>query len=161
MNLYLNLYVQVVLSFLPLGKINLTNPDADLEACADLERTIFRPITEKTAGWLLQDLKTLFEYPHERFGPLDPESDEAFDFRDREFDAVLAYEEYEGRERERWNFAGGQYQLNGDPMNEAEIRKLDILFGAAKPKRKDRKQPAAPQPAETQAPEAAPEAILY
>lgn len=127
---------QFALTFLPLGKLNTQNPDGDLLSCPELERTIFRAITEKTARWLLQDLQTLFGYPHERFGPLDPESEEAFDFHEREFTAALTYEEYEGKTKERWSFASNQGQLNGDPMTEAEIRKLDTLFGAGKPKRR-------------------------
>src|SRR5437879_1358987 len=76
---------QFALSFLPLGRINPQDPDGALETCADAERTIFRSITEKTAQWLLQDLKTLFEYPHEKFTPLDPDGQEAFDFSNKEF----------------------------------------------------------------------------
>lgn len=70
---------QFALTFLPLGRISPQNPDGDLLPCAGVERTIFRSITEKTAQWLLQDLKTLFEYPHDRFGALDPEADNAFE----------------------------------------------------------------------------------
>lgn len=152
---------QFALTFLPLGSLNAQNPDADLLPCAALERTIFRAITEKTAQWLLQDLKTLFEYPFDRFGPLDPDSEEAFDFHDCEFTASLAYEEYDGKTRERWNFAGGHAQVSGDPMSPAEIRKLDTLFGAAKPKRNSRKQPPTPQPESGTSPAPAPDAIPY
>ncbi len=129
---------QFALTFTPLGRINPQNPDGDLLPCADLERTIFRSITRATAEWLLHDLKTLFEYPHDRFGPLDPEADDAFDFRDREFTAVLTYEEYDGKTREKWNFASSG-QLSGDPLTVADVRKLDTLFGAGKPKRNGRK----------------------
>ena len=72
---------------------------------------------------------------------------------DKEFPTVLTYEDYEGKVRERWNFAGG---LNaGEPMSQAEVRKLDALFGAAKPKRNGKKekeastqssQPSKPEP---------------
>lgn len=145
---------QFAVTFLPLGKLNPQNPDGDLLPCPVVERTIFRSITEKTAPWLVSDLKTLFEYPHERFGPLDPEADDAYDFTDREFTASLAYEEYEGKTREKWNFAGSA-QATGDPMTPAEVRKLDTLFGAGKPKRNGRKKhPAAPVPVAPIAPTA-------
>jgi hypothetical protein len=129
---------QFAITFLPMGRISPQNPDGDLLPCPEVERTLFRPITEKTAGWLLRDLKQFFEYPHESFVPLDPDGSDPFDFRDKEFPAVLSYEDYEGKTRERWNFAGG---LNfGDPMSQAEVRKLDALYGVAKPKRNGKKE---------------------
>lgn len=145
---------QFALTFLPLGRVDPQNPEGDLLPCPEVERTVFRPITGNTASWLLRDLKQFFEYPHESFVPLDPDGPDPFDFRDKEFPTVLAYEEYEGKTREKWNFAGG---LNlGEPMSQTEVRKLDALFGAAKPKRNGKKDketppkaavPPSPQPA--------------
>ena len=129
---------QFALTFTPLGRINPQNPDGDILPCPDLDRTIFRSITKATAQWLVHDLKTMFEYPHDRFGPLDPEAADAYDFRDREFQATLTYEEYEGKTREKWNFATSG-QLTGDPLTATDVRKLDTLFGAGKPKRNGRK----------------------
>jgi hypothetical protein len=144
---------QFAITFVPLGRVNLQNPDGDLLPCPEVERTVFRPITANTAGWLLRDLKQFFEYPHESFVPLDPDGSEPFDFRDKEFPTVLTYEDYEGKVREKWNFASGLSV--GDPMSQAEVRKLDALFGAAaKPKRngKKEKEPAAamPQPSKSE-----------
>ena len=129
---------QFALTFVPLGRLNPQNPDADLLPCPVMERTLFRAITGNTAGWLLRDLKHFFEYAHESFVPLDPDGPEPFDFRDKEFLSVLTYEDYEGKSREKWNFASG---LNlGEPMSQAEVRKLDALFGLAKPKRNGKKE---------------------
>lgn len=139
---------QFALTFILLGRVSPHLSEGELEACPEVERTIFRPITEKTASWLLQDLKTLFEYPHDRFTPLDPEGADAFSFADKEFSAVLGFEEYDGKTREKWNFATG-LQL-GEPLTAGEARKLDTLFGAALPKKNGRKRPA-----DTPAPEAA------
>jgi hypothetical protein len=128
---------QFAITFLPLGRVNPQNPEGDLLPCPEVERTVFRPITDKTARWFLRDLKQYFEYPHESFVPLDPDGPEPFDFKDKEFPTVLTYEDYEGKTREKWNFASG---LNiGEPMSQAEVRKLDALFGAAKPKRNGKK----------------------
>ncbi len=139
---------QFALTFLPLGRIDPQNPEGDLLACPEVERTVFRPITPNTASWLLRDLKHFFEYPHESFVPLDPDGPDPFDFRDKEFPTVLSYEDYEGKIRERWNFAVGL--IVGEPMSQAEIRKLDALFGVAKPKRNKKKgeesSPTTPQP---------------
>jgi hypothetical protein len=144
---------QLALTFLPLGRFDPQRTDGELLPCPELERTVFRPITDNTAGWLLRDLKQFFEYPHESFVPLDPDGPEAFDFRDKEFPTILTYEEYEGKTRERWNFAGG---LNmGDPMSQAEVRKLDTLVGAAKPKRNGKKEKETPTTA-PQAPKSQP-----
>lgn len=129
---------QFAITFLPLGRVNPQNPDGDLLECPEVERTVFRPITSNTAGWLLRDLKQFFEYPHESFVPLDPDGSDPFDFKDKEFPAVLTYEEFDSKTREKWNFAGG---LNiGEPMSQTEVRKLDALFGAAKPKRNGKKE---------------------
>jgi hypothetical protein len=135
---------QFAVTFLPTGRVNPQNPDADLLPCPDLERTIFRAITGKTAQWVLRDLRELFEYPHGGFGPLDPEADGAFDFHDKEFPAVLTFEEYDGKTREKWNFATS---LNvGEPLTTADIKKLDTLYGIASPKRDGRKPKPKPQP---------------
>lgn len=142
---------QFALTFILLGRVSPHLAEGELEACPEVERTIFRPITEKTASWLLQDLKTLFEYPHERFTPLDPESADAFSFADKEIPVVLGFEEYEGKTREKWNFATG-LQL-GEPLTAGEARKLDTLFGAALPKKNGRKRPA---PADAPSAEASP-----
>ena len=74
--------------------------------------------------------------------PLDPDGPDPFDFREKEFPTVLTYEDYEGKTREKWNFAGGLHV--GEPMSQAEVRKLDALFGIAKPKRNDKKEKEAP-----------------
>ena len=143
---------QFALSFLPLGRINPYTPEGPLDPCPELERTIFRSITEKTASWLLQDLKTLFGYPHEKFSPLEPDSTDAFDFADKEFTAYLSFEDYDGKTRERWNFSTGA-PFTGDPLTAGEIRKLDTLFGIAKPKGARKKVPApAPAPIPDQEP---------
>src|SRR5687767_6212708 len=47
---------QFALTFLPLGRIDPQNAEGELLACPEVERTIFRPITENTADWLLRDL---------------------------------------------------------------------------------------------------------
>lgn len=132
---------QFAITFLPLGRVNAQNPDGDLLPCPEVERTVFRAITGNTAGWLLRDLKQFFEYPHESFVPLDPDGAEAFDFRDKEFLTVLTYEDFDGRVRERWNFAGALHV--GEPMSSTEVKKLDALFGAAKPKRSAKRKEAA------------------
>lgn len=148
---------QFALSFMPLGKINVHNPDGDLLPCPEVERTIFRPITDKTADWVLQDLEQLFGYADKRFSPLDPESPDAFDFGSKEFTAVLTFEdrmnpdtgEITKANAEKWKFVAGQGQLSGDPLSATEIRQLDTLFGAAKPKKNGKKPktpPAAPLP---------------
>lgn len=143
---------QFALTFLPIGKINPHNPDSELLPCAEVERTIFRSITDKSAQWLLQDLEQHFGYTDKRFSPLDPEHAEAFDLSQKEFTAVLVHEDYRNADTgevikpnvERWNFPLGA-GLNSDPMNPTEIRQLDTLFGSAKPKKNGRKrQPASP-----------------
>src|SRR5207249_10050846 len=84
----------LAITFVPLGRFDPQNQDGDLLDCPDVERTLFRPITDNTAEWLKRDLKELFEYPFENFGPLNPDAKDAFDFHDKEFPTVLTYEEY-------------------------------------------------------------------
>lgn len=137
---------QLAISFTPLGRIDPDNPQGSLLECPDTERTVFRSITEKTAKRLLADLKDTFEYPYDTFSSLDPENPEGFDLHDREFVATLAYEAFDGQDREKWNFGSGGY--TGEPLTTAEIRRLDTLYGAGKPKR-PRKQAAESTPPST------------
>jgi len=149
---------QFALTVLALGKINPHDPEGPLDPCPELERTIFRSITEKTAKWLLQDLKAIFDYPHESFAQLDPEHAEAFDFMNLELSVALSFEEYDGKTREKWNFASG-LPYGGDPMTTDEVKKLDSLFGIAKPKKHAKKsKELAPAPSADGQP-AAPEAV--
>lgn len=141
---------QFAMTFVVLGKLNMQQADGELLACPGVERTLFRSLTERTAPWLLQDLQLLFGYTENRLSPLDPEQADAFDFAGKEFTAVLDYEDRCNPDTgevlksgvEKWKFATGQ--LPGDTLTSAEMKQLDALFGAAKPKRGARKRQPEP-----------------
>lgn len=117
---------QFWVSFIPIYQINPMDPE-DTKTCPSEERTIFRPITEGTIDYVAQDLEKL-GYDRADFDGLDPNSSAAFSFKDTEFDAVCRHDTYEGKTREKWEFAfGGGLQLT--PLATNEVKKLNALFG--------------------------------
>lgn len=139
---------QIAFEFTPIG---MHGADG-LETCAADPRTIFRYLKDTTIDFVIQDLAAL-GYDRESFAEIDSDHTNAFPWAGIEFDCRLKYEEYKGKEKERWEFARGMQ--TGKPIEDKTIRELDAKYGAylkgrsngSQPAKKPVKQAAAPAPA--------------
>lgn len=95
--------------------------------CPSSEQTIYRPITDNTIDFLVEDLKNL-GFTGTDFSLLDPETPGAHDFAGHEFEARCSHEEYLGKMQERWSFA---WAGGGTPaLGTSGVSKLNQRFGA-------------------------------
>lgn len=103
------------------------------------ERSVFLYLTEKAMEIALDALKTLgFNKASLKF--LDPNNVGFCDFTGKEVELYCKHEEYEGDERERWSINSPREAKVSKPVDSADLRKLDALFGKAL------KSQAAPEP---------------
>lgn len=101
--------------------------DGDEADCPTSDQTIYRPITDNTIDFIVEDLKHL-GFTGTDFTMLEPESPNAHDFAGVEFLAKCSHEEYQGKTNERWSFAWGGGEA---PKLEASaVSKLNQRFGA-------------------------------
>jgi len=149
---------QFVLSFDPMGMVDSRNPEGDLIACPNYERSVFRSITKKTVDWVLDEVKHLCELAGIKeslsgFEYLDPNTSGFFDFTGVEFEATCSHETWEGKTREKWSiWTGGSMEVT--PLDNSKARKLNSLYGkelkskfpngARKSEKKPAQQEAAP-----------------
>lgn len=69
-----------------------------------LQRLVQIPLTEKTIGRFVENLKDLGYAGHDIF-QLDPDSPKfSFDLRDQDITLECKHEEYRGEKNEKWNF---------------------------------------------------------
>lgn len=118
---------QFVLRFVVLGIVDQSDPEAGLISCPQMERSVYRPITEKTVDWVIDDLQKIFGYDRESFAYLDPSHPGAFNFGEFETNFRCAHEVYQGKTQERWSFDSGSSEIT--PLEKSEVDKLDALFG--------------------------------
>jgi hypothetical protein len=107
--------------------VDRSDQESGLISTAPGERTVFRTITEKTADWVVEDLQRL-GYERDKFDMLDPNHSQAHNFKDLEIEIKCDHETYQGKTREKWNFAWGG-GLEFTPLETKEIGKLNALFG--------------------------------
>jgi|SRR5580700_1124429 hypothetical protein len=126
---------QLVIRFEVRGGIDPQDPDGALLNTGEIyERTMYRVITDKTVDWVKKDLQAL-GFEGQGFADI---TDNCFAGKDLVFECK--HEDYEGSTNERWQIAHGSGALEVKPLEPAEIRKLDALFGSAL--KKDKPKPA-------------------
>lgn len=114
---------QIVYEFITDGILDSSGEFLD---CANVNRTIFRVLTENTIDFATAELRQL-GYDRDNFDDIDPESPNAFDFDGIEVTVEMKLEEYEGRQRERWQFTRkGQ----GKKLEQSGVSKLNAMFGS-------------------------------
>ena len=113
---------QIAFEFQPIGMYGANG----IETCAADNRTIFKYITDQTIDYLIQDLAAL-GFDRNSFSEIDSDHENAFPWAGVEFDCRLAYEEYEGKQKERWEFARGGPK--GKPIEQKQVRELDAKYG--------------------------------
>lgn len=144
---------QFVVSFQIVGKVNPLEPDGELLHCPPGERTMYRPITEKTAEYVWEDIEALcaakgIAVPSS-MRQLDPErADFSCDLVGAELGWFCKHEVYENKLREKWQISRRTGASAGDPLDDKEMRQLDALFGK---RLKDAKKPAPAAPASSTA----------
>jgi len=121
---------QLVLSFQVLGKINPADPQGELlPVPAQYERTVFRVITDKTIGYVTDDLLTL-GFTGASFQDFDEGSPNCCDLRNHEHAFSCTHEnDQDGEPREKWSIARDSTGPNVKALDEKAIRKLDAMFG--------------------------------
>lgn len=135
---------QLVVSFAIVGKVNPADPEGELLPCPDGERTMYRPITEKTAEYVWEDIEALcaakgIEVPSS-MRVMDPERpDFSCDFTGAELAWFCKHDVYENRLKEKWQISRRTGVSAGDPLDDKEMRQLDALFGK---RLKDARKPA-------------------
>ena len=93
------------------------------------ERKFYRSITEKTASYLLNDLKVL-GFTGNDLQQLEPQSPNGQDFTGKQIPFYCSHEDGQnGGTRERWSIARSVKPIQGDPVSAATFRKLNALLG--------------------------------
>ncbi len=117
---------QLVIRFQVKGGIDPQDPDGALVNTGEIyDRTMYRVITDKTVDWVKKDLQAL-GFEGSGFADITPNC-----FAGKELVFECRHEEYEGAVNEKWQIAHGSGSLEVKPMEPAEIRKLDAMFGSA------------------------------
>ena len=119
---------QFVISFKPIGFIDPSYPQGEYGPCSDHERSIFCVITDKTIDRVVSDLRHL-GYEQDNFDGLNPLDPAAHNFEGLEFDAECFFENYQGQQKEKWQFGWGGGGMEIKPLESNEIKKLNALFG--------------------------------
>ena len=94
----------------------------------EYERTIFRPITDKTLDWVLDDLAAL-GWQGNKWSELDPQTQNYHSFVGQEIKVKCLHEEYEGTMQERWQLFSEAREVV--PVAPDKLRRLDDAFGRA------------------------------
>lgn len=141
---------QIAFSIDVLGRVNPADPETLDPEGAGLQRTIFRPVTDKSAEWIWQDLDRL-GFTGDVFEQLDEElaaqSNVAFiSLAGRDVEVKCSENFYEGKSNERWDFAMGGGGMNLQAADKSKVRELSATLGRKKVQQKSA-APAAPRPA--------------
>ncbi len=133
-------------------KLLLTSDGEEHPVLQEYERTIFRPITDKTVSWVLEELAAL-GWQGTKWGELDPQTEGYHSFVGQETKVLCQHEDYESSTQERWRLFSETREM--PVVAPDKLRRLDDAFGRAiKDFRKSN-----PAPAVTSAPAATPEAV--
>jgi hypothetical protein len=118
---------QIVIRFEVTAKVERDNSMSQVE---ERQRTAFLTITEKTIDRIAQQLQAL-GYDRESFRFLDPRQPGYFDLTNTEADFVCNHEEYQGKNREKWQvrtpYESGPLEVK--PIESKKLREIDNLFG--------------------------------
>lgn len=99
----------------------------ELEPVQPSSETIYRTIAkDEQAGWLLSDLREI-GYTQVSFTPLSPNTPEAFDFSNVEIWVRCRQENYQGREKSKWEWI----REPRSPLAANQLAALDEKFKSA------------------------------
>lgn len=127
--------VQLIITFVVLGRVNPEDPDGDLLSVpSQQERTVYRAITENTIDIVKEDLRLVGCDP-DALGSLTDldERNGICNFRGQELAFQCRHEEDpDGVLWERWSIARERGPLDAKQPDQATIKRLDALFGFGK-----------------------------
>jgi hypothetical protein len=104
--------------------------DGNEELCkVQQERTIYMYLSEKAAKYTIEKLQGI-GFAGSSIRQLDLSHSDAHDFREQVVELVCNHEDDQnGDEREKWDLVWGSGGIEITPLDAAEARKLDALFG--------------------------------
>lgn len=138
--------IQLVVSFLVLGKPDPANPENYFPAKQQLERRFYRVINENTIEFVLEDLRAL-GFSGDSFAQLDPSSPNHFSFKDLELEMYCGHgRDDKGEVREEWSIARGGGPLVKEAAPGEKVRQLDYAFGARLRSLREKTAPMASAP---------------
>lgn len=110
--------------------LSLVNDGGVDENVRQYERSVYMYLSEKAAEYTIQKLKDI-GFNGASIRQLDLEHQNAHDFRAQVIELDCRYDEDQnGDMREKWDLAfAGSGEIEITPLNAAETRKLDALFG--------------------------------
>jgi hypothetical protein len=112
----------VFIQFALIGRYDLSR--GQLVQCPEAERTYFKAVTPNTIDWLVADLKAIgYDKPGLEY--LDPDVPGAVNLFGVEIDVDCDYDDYDGRDRERWSI---HREPNREKLHRDELATLDAEF---------------------------------
>lgn len=133
---------QFAVRFKVMGTPDPQNPENFLTNVQQHDRTMYRPITDKTIDYVSEDLQAM-GFSGASFADLEKTQE----FNGKFFDFYCKHEVgQDGQKREKWSLSRGPGGFAPEPLPNAKIRKLDALFGknlrkSDKPKQQPRTVP--------------------
>jgi hypothetical protein len=112
-----------------------------------LERTVRKAITDKSAEYVIEDLRAL-GFDRHSFTEIDPRHPNAFQFVGIKATFLCKHEEYNGDLKDAWSFYRNFGGVEIEPIDKTKLKRLDGLFGKMLKDAPIVKPAAAPAPKE-------------
>ena len=127
---------QFVLKFKVLGTVDVDNPEEYMPAQNQYERSMYRSLTDKTIKYVSEDLERL-GFSGSSFGQLSLDHPQPQSFVGNQINVYCEHKPHyqTGEPQERWGLARSveANPIQGERLENKELRELDSLFGAYLP----------------------------
>lgn len=138
---------QFVLRFKVLGTPDPDTPENFIKDANQYERSLYRYLTEASAEYTVADLRSL-GFEGDSFKLLDPSTPGFHNFAGLVVDMICDHEQNDKKEwQEKWGLLRGPGEFKVAPLEAAQVRQLDNLFGKHLKESKGASAPRPPQPA--------------
>lgn len=125
---------QMAFTFTILGEVNPADPDGELLACPQYDRTVYKSITKASIDFFWQDIDAICEAKKIAEKPTLPSEIVELDLAGAELALYCKIETYNDKQSEKWGIArGGGGAPEVKPLESSEAAKLDAMFGRGKP----------------------------
>ncbi len=116
---------QLYVRFLVLGKVSAVDPEQYDEAGEQYERTVYRPITDKTIDFVTEDMERL-DFHGTMFEDFKADGPGDFDIRGTQFKFFCKHEVYNHVQKEKWSIAR---ERTTTPVADDAMKRLQTTFG--------------------------------